>query len=62
LISKVGLLENDFGTGLKVYPNSTQRNLKIDLGANYLQINAKVFDAKRKLVSQKSFIDVQVFD
>ncbi len=47
---------------MKVYPNPTQGNLKIDLGTNYSHINAKGFDAKGKLVSQKAFNDVQIFD
>lgn len=62
IISKVGLIENDFGALFKVYPNPTHGNLKIDLGAVHSGIVTKVFDAKGKLVKETSFGDAQILD
>jgi peptide methionine sulfoxide reductase MsrB len=50
-ILHTGLVENDFGPGLTVYPNPTSGFLTIDLGQNYGDITAVVRDLKGQVVT-----------
>ena len=46
LVSSTGIIENDFGEELLVYPNPTRRWLYVALGNNYENIRTKLIDLK----------------
>ncbi len=61
-ITSVGLLENDFGTGLVVYPNPTDGKLSIDLGSDYPMIHTILTDITGKVVQSNTFEGGQLLD
>jgi hypothetical protein len=61
-ITSVGLLENDFGTGLVVYPNPTDGKLSIDLGSDYPMIHTTLTDITGKVVQSNTFEGGQLLD
>jgi hypothetical protein len=50
-----GIVENDFGSGLSVFPNPTSGALFIDLGAEYPSILIRIFNAKGQLINMQKF-------
>ncbi len=54
-ITSVGIIENNFGNKLVVYPNPTNGNITVDLGASYASISTKIFGANGQLISTKKF-------
>ena len=51
----VGIGENDFGSGLLVYPNPTDGQLKIDLGCIYSNISVMVYNTLGQNIFGKTF-------
>ncbi len=60
-VTGVGIIENDFGNGLLLYPNPTNGNFSVDLGENYYNVTITLMDLKGKLVQSKSYNEGQVF-
>jgi len=61
-ISILGILENDFGISLTVYPNPTSGYLNIDLGKIYNDVNVKVQNIAGKTVLNKEVGTTNQFD
>ena len=58
-ISTVGIVENDFGNNLLVYPNPTNGNFSIDLGAVYDSFVVSITDLSGKLIDSKTISQSQ---
>jgi uncharacterized protein (DUF2141 family) len=54
-INNVGITENNFGEDLLIYPNPTNGELTIDLGANYHDVNLIVRNTLGQVIFRKSF-------
>jgi hypothetical protein len=61
-ITTVGIVENSFGDGLFIYPNPTNGNFSIDLGALYENAQVSITDISGKLVESKSIAQSQVLN
>jgi hypothetical protein len=56
-ISKVEIIESDFGTYLNLYPNPTFGDLTIDLGKEYAEVKLSVTDAAGRLIQELSVLN-----
>jgi len=54
-VSNANILENSFGNSLKAFPNPTQGDINIELGANYNDVLVIVRNATGQEVLRKSF-------
>ncbi|NMM47440.1 T9SS type A sorting domain-containing protein [Marinigracilibium pacificum] len=54
-VNPLGILENDFGTDLIVYPNPTEGNFSIDMGSYYKEVEITVFNIEGKLITREKF-------
>ena len=61
-ITTVGIVENDFGSKLVVYPNPTEGNFTVDLGANYNSVEINITNLNGKLIKAKEFSDTQLLN
>ncbi|MEL7533702.1 MAG: T9SS type A sorting domain-containing protein [Bacteroidota bacterium] len=58
-ITRVGLLENDFGDQFALYPNPSEGVFFIELGGTYAEIKLKVYNASGQVVQESAFYDAQ---
>jgi hypothetical protein len=58
----LGIIKNDFGSNLLVYPNPTDGNLSIDLGASYKFVEISFSDFSGKLIRSESFRQEQLIN
>ena len=61
-ITTVGIIETSFGDDLIVYPNPTNGNFSIDLGAIYESSQIYITDVSGRLISSKTIIQSQVLN
>jgi hypothetical protein len=61
-ISNVGILENHIGNALNVYPNPTNGNISMDMGAPYSSVDLKVLNIAGQLVSSGEFSNSEKID
>lgn len=61
-VSGIGIIENDFGTGLLLYPNPTNGNFSVDLGNMYQNVNIRLMDLNGKLIELNSYNEGQIFN
>jgi PKD repeat protein len=61
-ISTVGIIENDFGNSLSVYPNPTSGNFSIDLGAVYESTGISITDISGRLIESKTIAQSQILN
>jgi hypothetical protein len=61
-VSGIGIIENDFGTSLVLFPNPTDGNFTVDLGANYQNVNIRLLDLSGKLIESNNHELGQAFD
>ena len=61
-VSGIGIIENDFGTGLLLYPNPTNGNFSVDLGSQYQNVNIRLMDLNGKLIESNSYNEGQIFN
>ncbi|MDB4286155.1 GEVED domain-containing protein [bacterium] len=61
-VVSVGIVENDFGTGFLVYPNPTDGNFSIALGAKYPSITITLTDIKGKFIQSNIYKDSQLLN
>ncbi|RLD19820.1 MAG: hypothetical protein DRI69_07500 [Bacteroidetes bacterium] len=54
-INKLGILNNDFGDKLIVFPNPTTAKFVVDLGVPYLSIQVKIHNANGQLIGENEF-------
>lgn len=64
LLEKSGLvlIENDFGSACKLYPNPTDGNFSIDLGVVYTSVSVTITDASVKIIQTKDFQEGKLID
>lgn len=62
LISTVGIAENSFGAGLIFYPNPTNGNFSIDLGAIYENSTVLITDIAGKVIDSRNFSKSQLIN
>lgn len=62
IIESVGIIENNFGDELKVYPNPTNGNFSIDLGAVYESSIISITDLSGKLIESKTMSQSQMLN
>lgn len=58
----VGIIENDFGEELQLYPNPTKGDFSIDLGENYNSLKITMSDLNGKLVLSNTYNDTQILN
>ena len=54
-ITKVGIIENDFGSILSIFPNPTTGKFNIDLGQAYHDVSITVSNILGQLISNQQF-------
>ncbi|MDX2360165.1 MAG: T9SS type A sorting domain-containing protein [Crocinitomicaceae bacterium] len=54
-VTGVGIIENDFGSGLLLYPNPTDGDFSIDLGENYQLVTVTMTDLSGKVIQTKTY-------
>ncbi|MBL4653328.1 MAG: T9SS type A sorting domain-containing protein, partial [Flavobacteriales bacterium] len=59
-ITSIGIIENDFGNVLQLYPNPTGGLFTIDLGSKYESVTVRINDLNGKLIRSDLFIDQQL--
>jgi hypothetical protein len=62
LISTVGIVVNSFGAGLIVYPNPTNGNFSIDLGAIYENSQILITDIAGKVIDSRILTQTQLLN
>ncbi len=62
MTTNVGVIENDFGNELAVYPNPTDGNFAVDLNENYKSVKILIKDMKGALIELLDFSDSQVLN
>lgn len=58
-LTTVGIMENDFGKILFVYPNPTSGNITIDLGSSYQSVEAQIMNSAGQLIQTTVFSTTQ---
>ena len=61
-ISTVGIIENNFGNDLLVYPNPTDGNFSIDLGEKYQTVTITMTDLVGKKIQYKTYNESQLLN
>ncbi|MFK8046264.1 MAG: choice-of-anchor Q domain-containing protein, partial [Crocinitomicaceae bacterium] len=61
-VTGVGIIENNFGNELLIYPNPTDGNFSIDLGNNYQTTVITITDVNGRIIQTKSYTDSQLLD
>ncbi|MCH2226027.1 MAG: T9SS type A sorting domain-containing protein [Crocinitomicaceae bacterium] len=59
---KAGIVKNDFGDGMKAYPNPTDGKFTVDLARTYGLIEITITDLQGRDISTEQFHEKQVFD
>jgi hypothetical protein len=59
-VSGVGIIENDFGNELFLYPNPSHGNFTIDLGNNYQNISITITNLDGKLIQSMTYNESQL--
>lgn len=61
-ITTIGIVENNFGNGLLIYPNPTSGNFTIDLGASYENTQILITDLSGKVVQSQNVRQEQMLN
>lgn len=61
-ITTVGIIENDFGEGFRVFPNPTDGDFSIDLGGIYAKAYVLISDINGRLIRSNTFGQEQVLN
>jgi len=61
-VTGVGIIENDFGSGLLLYPNPTDGNFSIDLGENSQMVTVTMTDLSGKVIQSKTYSNEQLLN
>lgn len=61
-VSGVGIMENNFGDELLIYPNPTDGNFSIDLGSNYESILVTMTDLSGKKIMSETYNNSQLLN
>jgi Secretion system C-terminal sorting domain len=60
--SSLGIIENNFGNGLLIYPNPTKENFSIDLGKNYKAVAITITDLNGKFIQSYTYSESQLLN
>ena len=58
-INSVGILENNFGAEVVVYPNPTHGNFSVDLGQKHESLVISITDIQGRLIQSTEYINAQ---
>ena len=61
-VAGVGIIENDFGHDLILYPNPTNGKFSIDMGDDYLVVTVTISDLNGKLIQSKKYNKSQLLN
>jgi len=61
-IANLGLIQNDFGSGLLIYPNPSEGNFSIELGVNYEDVSIRITDLNGRLIQNNKYNSGQLLD
>jgi hypothetical protein len=61
-VTGVGVVENNFGDGLLIYPNPTDEDFSIDLGDNYLFVSTTITDLNGKIIQSNTYDESQLLE
>lgn len=61
-VSTVGIIENDFGNELLLYPNPTSGDFSIDMGGVYQTIKINIADLNGKVIQSKTYYKSQILN
>jgi hypothetical protein len=61
-INGVGVVENDFGNDLLLFPNPSDGNFAIDLGRTYQTVTITMADLNGKLIQSKTYNKIQLLN
>ena len=62
-VSGIGIIENDFGTSLALFPNPTDGKVTVDLGKSYQNVKIRLTDVSGKLINKSDdYMTGQSFD
>ena len=61
-VTSVGIIENNFGDKLTIYPNPTDGEFSIDLGETYKAVTITIGDLNGKLLQSKTYIENQLLN
>jgi len=61
-VTGVGIMENGFGNGLRLYPNPTNGNFSIDLGESYPTTSIVITDLLGKTIQTNEFTNNQILN
>jgi len=57
-----GIIENDFGNQLRLYPNPTDGDFSIDLGGTFNAVTITMTDLSGKLIQSKTYNESQLLN
>ncbi|MDA3911609.1 MAG: T9SS type A sorting domain-containing protein [Bacteroidales bacterium] len=61
-ITSVNIIENDFGTNLRLYPNPTDGNFSIDMGKKYPSLTLVLSEISGKIIRTLFFNEKQILN
>ncbi len=61
-VTGVGIIENNFGNELLIYPNPTDKNFFIDLGGNYRTISITITNILGRTIQSNSYNESQLLN
>ncbi len=61
-VSGVGIIENDFGSEILIYPNPTDGNFLVDLGENYKSVLITITDLAGRLIQSNNYNESQLLN
>ena len=61
-VTGVGIIENNFGDGLLLYPNPSDGNFSIDLGYNFQNVKVSIMDLNGKLIRSVRYYQSQLLN
>ncbi len=61
-VTGIGIIENDFGNNLRIYPNPIVDHFSIDLGGNYQEVKINILDLNGRIIQSNTYSDRQLFN
>ena len=61
-VTSIGILENDFGPALRVYPNPTTGKLIIELGQTFTGVILSIRNLRGQLINKQNFETAKQLD
>jgi hypothetical protein len=61
-VTGLGIIENDFGSSVQLYPNPTNGSFSINLGESYDNITITVADLRGRIIQSKKYNESQLLN